>query len=94
MTVRLVVLFFKGSFVELSEAEGADEVFGMELPEHGRDAAACDGLVTASAERTPLPMVMSLAVRLTFVLEERTTMEWLTAFLAYEAVRVPLCVEC
>lgn len=50
MAVRFVVLFFEGSLVELLEAEGADEVLGVELAEHGRDAAPGDGLMAAGAQ--------------------------------------------
>jgi len=41
MAVRLVVLFLESSFVELFQAEGADEVLGVELPEHRRNAPSC-----------------------------------------------------
>lgn len=41
MTVGFVILFFKRSFVELLEAEGADEVLWVELLVHGRDAPTC-----------------------------------------------------
>lgn len=45
-------------------------MFGMELAEHGGDAAAGDGFVAAGAEGAPLAVVMGLAVRLAFMLEE------------------------
>lgn len=70
MTIRLVILLFKSALIELSKAEGAHEVFRVELPEHGRDAAAGDGLVAAGAEGPALAVVVGLAVRLPFVLEE------------------------
>jgi len=37
MTVGLIILFFKCSFVQLFQAEGAHEVFRMKLSEHGGD---------------------------------------------------------
>ena len=55
---------------DLLEAEGAEEVLRVELAEHGRDAAAGDGLVAAGAERAPHGVVVSLAVGQTAVLEE------------------------
>lgn len=50
VTVRLVVLLFERAFVELLQAEGADEVFRVELLGHGGDAAARDGLLAARAQ--------------------------------------------
>lgn len=70
MTIRLIVLLFKGSLIELSKAKGAYEMFRMELAEHGCDTAAGDGLVAPRAEGAPLAVVVSLAVWLAFVLEE------------------------
>lgn len=70
VTIRFVVLFFKGAFIELPETKGANEVFWVELPEHGGDAAAGDGLVAAGAEGTSLSVVVSFTVWLPLVLEE------------------------
>lgn len=70
MAVRLVVLLLEGAFVELLEAEGADEVLRVELLGHGGDAAARDGLLAAGAERAAALVVVHLAVRLPVVLEE------------------------
>ena len=47
MAVGLVVLLLEGALVELLQAEGADKVLRVELLEHGRDTAACDGLLAA-----------------------------------------------
>lgn len=47
VAVGLVILFLEGALVQLAKAEGTDEVLGVVLAEHGRDAAACDGLVAA-----------------------------------------------
>ena len=62
---------------DLLEAEGAEEVLRVELAEHGRDAAAGDGLVAAGAERAPHGVVVRLAVGQTVVLEEVATHEGL-----------------
>lgn len=81
MAVRFIVLLFEGALVELPEAESAYEVLRVELPEHGGDAAARDWFVAAGAEGAPLAVVVRLAVRLPFVLEEGTPVERLAAFL-------------
>lgn len=70
VAVRFVILFFEGALVELLEAESADKVLRVELAEHGGDAAAGDRLVTACAQRAPLGVVVRLAVRQTFMVEE------------------------
>lgn len=70
LAVRLVVLLFEGSFVELLEAEGTDKVFWVEFLAHGSDAASRDGLLAAGAERAAALVVMHLAVGLPVVLEE------------------------
>lgn len=81
MAVGLVVLLLERALVELAEAERADKVLRVELAEHGGDAAAGDGFVAAGAQRAALPVVVGFAVRLPLVLEERTAVEGLTAFL-------------
>lgn len=81
MAIRLIVLFFEGSLVELSQAEGANEVFRVEFPEHGCDAAARDGFVASGAERSPLAVIVGFAIWLPFMLEERAPVERLPAFL-------------
>lgn len=50
MAVRFVVLLFKRALVQLLQAEGTDEVLGVKLLEHGRDAAPRDGLLTAGTQ--------------------------------------------
>ena len=70
MTIRLIILLLKGSLIQLSQTEGAHEVFRVELPEHGCDATPSDGLVTAGAEGASLAVVVGLAVWLAFVLKE------------------------
>lgn len=39
MTIRLVVLLLKSSFIELFQAERAHEMLGMEFTKHGGDAS-------------------------------------------------------
>ena len=70
LAVGLVVLLLESAFVQLLEAEGADEVLGVELLAHGADAAARDGLLAAGAERAASLVVVHLAERLAVVLEE------------------------
>lgn len=70
LAVGLVVLLLEGPLVELLEAEGADEVLGVELLGHGGDAAAGDGFLAAGAERAAPLVVVHLAVGLPVVLEE------------------------
>lgn len=70
MAVWFVVLFFKGAFVELFQAEGTGKVLRVELLGHGCDAAACDWLLTAGAEGAAALMVVHFTVRLAVVLKE------------------------
>lgn len=70
VAVRFVVLFFEGAFVELLQAEGADEVLRVELLGHGGDAASRDGFLAAGAEGAAALVVVHFTVRLTVVLEE------------------------
>ena len=81
MTVRLLVLLLKRSFIELLQAERADEVFRVELFVHGGDTAACDWLVTAGAEGAAACVVVGLTVRHAFVVEKTGGAKWHTAFL-------------
>lgn len=81
MAVRLVVLLFERAFVELLQTEGAYEMLGMEFSEHGRDAAAGDRFVTTGAQRPAFRMIMSFAIGKTLVIEERSSVEWLSAIL-------------
>lgn len=48
--VGLVLLLLERPLVDLFEAEGADEVLGVKLPEHGRDAAARDQVLARGAD--------------------------------------------
>lgn len=81
LTVRLVVLLLEGALVELLEAEGTDEVLGVELLGHGGDAAARDGLLAAGAQRAAPLVVVHLTVGLPVMLEEAAVDEWREAFL-------------
>lgn len=84
MTVRLVALLLEGALVQLLQAESADEVLGVELPEHGRNAAAGDRFVAAGTKGAALRMVVGLAVRLALVVEEGAAYERRPAVLENE----------
>lgn len=88
MAVGLIVLLLERSFVELLQAEGADEVLGVELLAHGGDAAACDWLLAARAERAAPLVVVDLAVGLALVLEEAAVDEGGEALLRIRDISV------
>lgn len=81
MAVGFVVLLLEGALVQLLQAEGAHEMLRVEFLKHGRDAPSGDGLGATRAQRSPLGVVVGLAVRQTLVVEERTAEEGLTAVL-------------
>jgi hypothetical protein len=56
----------------------------MEFPEHGGDAATSDGLRAASAKRSAFSVIMGFTVGHSLVIEERTTIERLSAILQFE----------
>lgn len=93
MAVGLVVLLLECALVELFKAEGADEMLGVELLAHGGDAAAGDGFLTAGAERAASLVIMSLAVRLPFMLEETAVDKWSETLPADKTLRMPERVE-
>lgn len=93
VAVGLVVLLLEGALVQLAEAEGTDEVLGVVLAEHGRDAATRDGLVAARAKRAPLGVVVRLAEGLPLVVVEAATIERLPAVAADEAFGMPLAIQ-
>jgi hypothetical protein len=78
VTVRLFSLLLESSLVELLQAEGADEMLRVELPEHGGDAAAGNWFVAAGAQRAPESVEVGLAVRPVLVLEEVPLVEGLS----------------
>jgi len=92
MAVWLVSLLLERSLVELLQTEAANETFRVEFPEHGRDAATRDWLATHCTQRASGGVVAGLAVRETFMLEERSVSEWFLAFFAYKTVRMPLFI--
>lgn len=51
--VGFVLFLLEGPLVDLFKAEGADEVLGVELPEHGGDAAAGDHVLASGADVLP-----------------------------------------
>lgn len=89
VAVRFVVLFFKGSFVELLQTEGTHKVLGVKLFGHGCDAASCDWFLTAGAERASTFMVMHFTVRLAVVLEETSIHKRGEALPANKTLGVP-----
>lgn len=93
MTIGLVVLFFEGSLVKLLQTERTDKVFRMELPKHGCDTSPHDWFMACSTQRTPFEMVVGLTIRLPFEIEERSSNEGTSAFIADEAVRMPLAIQ-
>lgn len=48
--VRLPLLLLEDALAELPQTKGTHKVLGVKLAIESRDAAACDGLATASAE--------------------------------------------
>ena len=62
MAKRFVPVFLEGPLVELFQAEWADKVLGVELPEHGGDATTVDGFAAPGA-RGPLHLVVRDLVR-------------------------------
>jgi hypothetical protein len=78
VTVRLFSLLLESSLVELLQAEGADEMFRVELPEHGGDAATGNRFVAAGAQRAAESVEVGLAVGPVLVLEEVAFVEGLS----------------
>jgi hypothetical protein len=78
MTVRLLSLLLESSLIELLQAEGADEMFRVELPEHGGDAATGNRFVAAGAQRAAESVEVGLAVGPVLVLEEVPLVEGLS----------------
>lgn len=81
MTVWFIVLLLECTLVQLLQAEGAHEMLRMEFLKHGRDAASGDGLRAAGAQRSPLCVIMRLAVGQTLMVEERSPVERFSAIL-------------
>lgn len=93
VAVGFVVLFFKGAFVELLEAEGADKVLRVELLGHGRDAAACDGLLTAGTKGAASLVVVHFTVGLAVMLKETSIHKWGEALPANKTLGMPEGVQ-
>lgn len=94
MTVGFVVLFFKGAFVELFQAEGTDKVLRMELLGHGCDTAPCDRFLTARAQGAAALVVVHFTVRLAVVLKETSIHKRGEALPANKTLRMPKAVQC
>lgn len=93
MAVRFVVLFFKGAFVELFQAEGAHKVLRVELLGHGCDAASRDGLLTAGAEGAAALVVVHFTVGLAVVLKETSIHKWGEALPANKTLGMPQTIQ-
>lgn len=94
MAIWLVVLLLECSLVQLFQAEGADEVFGMKFTEHGCNATTSNGLVTASTKRTSLGMIMGLTIRHAFMIKEASTIKWCLTIPTDKALWMPLSIQC
>lgn len=81
MAIRLVVLFFESTLVKLFQAKRAHKMFRVKFAGHSSNTSPTNGLMASSTERTSLCMIMKLTIRLTFMIEETTTIEWLPAIL-------------
>lgn len=81
VAVWLVILFFKCALVKLLKTESTDKVLRVKLPKHGRNATSCNRFRTTSAQRAAFCMVMCFAIRKTFMIKERTSLERLTTVL-------------
>ena len=86
MAIGLVLVFLEGPLIELFQAETANEVLRVKLPEHGRDATPRNGLLAARAEAASHGVVMGLAVRLVVVLKVVSCRKWLMALSANKAI--------
>jgi len=93
VAVGLVPVLLEGAFVELFEAEGANEVLRVEFSEHGGYAAAGYGFSALRARRAAHLVVVVFAVWETFVLEKVTFRKRLLALPANEARGMPRPIE-
>lgn len=89
LTVGLVVLLSEDAFRQLSQAESAHEVFRMKLMPHGTDAAASDGLPTATTEGPSALMVMEFAERMAIQFKEGARRKTTEAVPTDKALWVP-----
>lgn len=94
MTIWLVILFLKSTFVELLEAKCTHKVLRMKFTVHGSDASACDWLLTTEAQRASAGMIVHLAIRSAFMLKETSTRKSLMAFLRGNKSRKMLIYLC
>jgi hypothetical protein len=81
MTIWLVILFLKGAFVELLQAERTDKVLWVELTMHSCDAAPGDWFLTAVTKRSTLGMIVHFTVGAAVMIKKTSSREWLTTFL-------------
>lgn len=92
--VSLIVLFLIRPGAESIIAESAHKVFGMPLLAHCSDAAGAHRAVARGADLSGHLVVVSLAIGLALVLEERAICKGLVTVEAREVVRMPLFAEC
>lgn len=81
MAIRLVILFFESTLVKLFQTKRAHKMFRVKFAGHSSNTSPTNGLMASSTERTSLCMIMKLTIRLTFMIEETTTIKWLPAIL-------------
>lgn len=70
VAVLLVLLLFEAAFAQGFQAKMTHKVVGVELGPHGRDAAAQDWLLAGMTHAPTGLVVVGLAQRFAFVLEE------------------------
>lgn len=93
VAIWLVILFLECSFVQLFKAEGANKVLRMKLSKHCGNTSARYWFVTSSTKSASFSMVMGLTVRLTFVVEKRPPLEWLSTIPTHKTLWMPLGVQ-
>lgn len=81
MAIRLIILFFEGTFVKLFQAKRAHKMFRVKFAGHSSNTSPTNGLMASSTKGTSFGMVMELAVRLTIVIKETSTIKRLAAVL-------------
>lgn len=93
MTVGLISLLLKCSFVQLLETKAAHKMLWMKLSKHCSNTATLNWFMTASTETAPESMIMILTVRKTFMFIKRPFMEWLSTLFAHKTIWMPLFVK-
>lgn len=81
MAVRLIILFFEGTFVKLFQAKRAHKMFRVKFAGHSSNTSPTNGFMTSSTKGTSFGMVMELTVWLTIMIKETSTIKRLAAVL-------------